>query len=63
MKKLINACKITTYFLSLPKSLYVCFRLLPHRQAFKLPIWVRYNVNCVSLKGSAIVSKSANWGG
>lgn len=63
MKKLINACKIITYFLSLPKSLYVCFRLLPLRQAFKLPILVRYNVNCFSLKGSAIVSNSAFFGG
>ena len=55
--------KAIIYLLSFPKSLYVCLRLLPIRQAFMLPIWVRYNVNCFSLKGKAIVMDSMSFGG
>lgn len=42
-------------WLSIPKSLYVCFRLLPWEQAVKLPIRVRYNVKLQSLKGQVIL--------
>lgn len=43
--------------ISLPKSLYVCLRLLPFRQAIKLPIYVRYNTKLSSLKGSVILKE------
>lgn len=37
--------------ISLPKSLYVSFRLFPFKQAVRMPILCRYNVKCLSLKG------------
>lgn len=37
--------------LSIPKSLYVCLRLFPLKDAIKLPIIVRYNCHLLSLKG------------
>lgn len=40
------------YIISLVKSLYVCLRLLPIKQAFQLPILVRYNVKCSNLSGN-----------
>ena len=43
-------------WLSIPKSLYVCYRLLPWKQAIMLPIRVRYNVKLQSLKGKAVIS-------
>lgn len=42
-------------WLSIPKSLYVCLKLLPFRQAIKIPIRVRYNVKILSLKGQVIL--------
>lgn len=39
------------YILSLPKSLYVSFRLLPFKQAIKVPILVRYNCKLLNLQG------------
>ena len=36
---------------SIPKSLYVCFNLLPLKQAVTLPILVRYNTRICSLRG------------
>ena len=44
-------------WLSIPKSLYVCLRLLPFRQAIKIPIRVRYNVKLLSLNGRVILPK------
>ena len=41
--------------LSLPKSLYVCLRLLPFSNAIKLPIIVRYNCKIVNLSGSVSI--------
>lgn len=38
--------------LSIPKSFYVCIKLLPLRQAIKLPILVRYNCLLISTKGT-----------
>ena len=43
--------------LSLPKSLYVCLRLLPLRQAIKLPILVRYNTRLSCLNGNVILKE------
>ena len=37
--------------LSIPKSFYVSWRLMGIKKAFKLPIFVRYNVCCESLSG------------
>lgn len=42
-------------WLSFPKSLYVCLRLLPYRQALRMPIKVRYNVKLHSLRGRIIL--------
>lgn len=44
------------YFVSLPKSLYVCVRLLPFKQAIRLPIWVRYNVKLLDTAGCVKIS-------
>lgn len=44
--------RTTEILLSLPKSLYVCLRLLPFSNAIKLPIMVRYNCKIVNLSGS-----------
>ena len=40
--------------LSVPKSLYVSFRLFPLREAVKMPVLCRYNVKCLSLKGTIV---------
>lgn len=40
--------------LSIPKSFWVSWKLIGFREAFKLPIMVRYNVCCKSLRGSVI---------
>lgn len=45
-------------WLSVPKSLYVCFKLLPWKQAIKRPIQVRYNVKIQSLKGRVVLCKN-----
>lgn len=42
--------------LSLPKSLYVNLRLLPFKQAIRLPIMVRYNTILRRLSGRCIIS-------
>ena len=39
------------YILSIPKSIYVCLRLLRFKDAIKLPMLVRYNCRLYSLKG------------
>lgn len=44
--------KIVEYLLSLPKSYYVSFRLLPAKQAWKMPILVRYNTVLLRLTGT-----------
>ena len=44
--------RTTETLLSLPKSLYVCLRLLPFSIAIKRPIIVRYNCKIVNLSGS-----------
>jgi acetyltransferase-like isoleucine patch superfamily enzyme len=43
--------KLLEYLFSLPKSIYICLRLLPFQQAIKLPILVRYNVKMLSTSG------------
>ena len=43
--------------ISLPKSIYVSFKLFPLQQALKIPVLCRYNVKCKSLKGNAVVKK------
>ena len=48
----INSIKqIILYIISLPKSIYVCFRLLPIKQAYKLPIIVNYRCKLLDLSG------------
>ena len=48
--------------LSLPKSLYVCLRLLPFRQALHVPIRVRYNCRLPALKGKMILRSMPSHG-
>lgn len=48
--------KLFEIILSIPKSLYVCFRLLPFSQAIRLPILVRYNCNLISLRGKVTLN-------
>lgn len=43
--------------ISLPKSIYVSFRLFPFLQALKIPILCRYNVKCVSLRGRVSIKQ------
>lgn len=38
-------------FLSLPKSFYVSYKLLSFKDAFKLPVLVRYNTKLLNLSG------------
>lgn len=47
--------RIIEYVLSIPKSLYVNFRMLPIFQALKMPIIVRHNAILKSLKGRVIL--------
>ena len=42
--------------LSIPKSLYVSFKLCPFRQAFRLPIVVRFNTKIIECKGTAVLN-------
>ena len=49
--------KLFRYFIGIPKSLYVNFRLLPFKEAIKLPIIVSTNTKLLSLKGKAKLSK------
>lgn len=39
------------HILSIPKSLYVCLRLFPIKQALKLPLVIRFNTKVLSLAG------------
>ena len=47
-------------FLSLPKSLYVSWRLTSFRKAFKFPILVRFNTKLISLKGHVTIDSAHN---
>lgn len=53
---------IVEKILSIPKSLYVCLRLLPFSQAIKLPIHVRYNASILSTKGYVEFKKKVHSG-
>lgn len=44
--------------LSIPKSLWVCLHFFPFKKAIKLPVLVRYNTICKSLKGSIVTNYS-----
>lgn len=46
------------YLLSIPKSLYVSFRLCPCKYAWKIPILVRFNCVIKDLKGCIDIPKS-----
>lgn len=48
----MNFKKVCEYLLSVPKSIYVSFKLLPFRQAVRIPIFVRYNTKLLCLKGN-----------
>lgn len=47
--------RIIEKIFSIPKSIYFNFRVLPFRQAYKLPIIVRYNALLLSTKGRVIL--------
>lgn len=47
----MNIKKLIEYALSVPKSLYVSYRLVGVKDFNKLPILVRYNTKLLSLKG------------
>lgn len=54
------------YILSIPISVYCNIRLLPFRQACKLPILVRYNTRLISLGGDFVAREDSprygeNW--
>lgn len=51
MKLIRKLCKVWVILLSLPKSLYVCMRMLHIRKAIHIPVLVRYNVRLYSLSG------------
>lgn len=44
--------------LSIQKSFYVSWKLMGIKNAFKLPIFVRYNVCCESLSGKVEIKSS-----
>lgn len=48
--------QIIEKLLSIPKSLYVNFKLMPFKMVYKLPIIVRYNCKIVSLKGKVKIN-------
>lgn len=43
------------YVLSLPKSIYLNFRVLPFKDAIKLPLLVRYNTVLSSCSGKVTI--------
>lgn len=47
--------------LSIPKSLWVSLHFFPFKEAIKLPVLVRYNTKCKSLKGT--IGLNSNGGG
>lgn len=44
--------------LSIPKSFYACIKLLPLREAIKMPIMVHYNCKLLSLKGKINIQQT-----
>lgn len=53
----INSIKqLLAYIISLPKSIYVCFRLLPINQAYRLPIIVNYRCKLLDLSGECNIA-------
>lgn len=51
--------KAHEFILSLPKSLWVSFRLCSFREALRLPVRCRYNVSCRSLKGRVLLDEGS----
>ena len=59
----INSIKqLLAYIISLPKSIYVCFRLLPINQAYKLPIIVNYRCKLLDLSGECNIAGGGYFG-
>ncbi|XOQ51811.1 MAG: hypothetical protein ACFWT7_00290 [Succiniclasticum sp.] len=54
--------KILDYGLSLPKTLYFCFRMLPFEQAIRIPIIVSRHTLLADLSGKVVLDKSAKFG-
>ena len=50
--------KTFEYLLSIPKSIYINFKLLSFKDAVKLPILVRWNCKIQSLKGKIILKRN-----
>lgn len=48
------AMKFLKILFALPKTIYLNFRLLPFRDAFKLPIWVTYNTKVIVSGGGNV---------
>ena len=53
----MNFKKVFEYLLSVPKSIYVSFRLLPFRQAVRIPIFVRYNTKLLCLNDNIYLQR------
>lgn len=54
--------KILEKILSVPKSFYVSYRLTSLKNAFRLPVFVRYNCKIISLKGKLDVNENLHYG-
>ncbi|WP_455672667.1 acyltransferase [Phocaeicola sp.] len=54
--------KISDFIFAIPKSIYVCMKLLPFKQAIKLPIVVNSRCKILSLKGKCIITSPISLG-
>ena len=46
--------KLVRCVISLPKSIYFCFRYLPFNQAIRIPILIAYDTNITQMRGGGI---------
>lgn len=47
----MNIAKIIKCIVSLPKTIYFCFRYLPFNQAIRIPILVAYDTHITQMQG------------
>lgn len=59
----MNIKKLIEYALSVPKSLYVSYRLVGGKYFYKLPIMVRFNTKLLSLRGHVKLIGGGKFGG
>lgn len=50
------------FFFSLIKIIYINFKVLPLKDAIKLPIWISYKTELISLKGRFIFNSNIRTG-